>query len=402
MAKASGLINGVSGSHTKYDPSHVYDVKVSETWVDHRWNTRVDVATTNPDSQEGEASYYDNVVSIAKEGQRTPCCVRPNPFKGKKGHPGERYEYMLVEGFGRVRARSELAAGEHGVLLGKSGFTQADADALKTKEPTFRTFIIPMTEAEARRRNLGENMLRAQLTAPDIAFGVYKLAEAEPQASNVELGKMIGRSDAYVAKLRRIYSTFKDVQVPADALWKGSPAMPVTEAWRCAPKKALNEDMLKVADADAKDPLSPKEKLDGYLMACGLKEDPNAKKKNKVGANAYIANSQEAARAFGVLLGNLERDGGIEILDLTGEHWAIFASKYAGKASKMNDDLKDAILTACLAGVAEGRKKAAKKAAKKEDGAKEDGASKKVPKAAASKPAAKKAAKGKGKASAHA
>lgn len=382
MAKTANPV--LSSLAAKYDPNHDYTIKIQDVYVDWKWNTRVDVASTNPESQTDEAGYQETLISIAKDGQRTACVLRPNPYKGRKGHPGERYDFMLVEGFGRTRAKSEIANGDHDVALGAAGMVKAEVDKLHTKEPTILAKVIAMTEAEARKRNLGENMLRSQLTAPDIAFGIAKLAEAEPNASNVQLGAMIGRSEPYVAKLRRIYSAFSGVTVPADTLWKGSPAMPVTQAWRCAPKKALNEDMLGIADS--KEPLTDDEKVNRYLMASGLKEDPNAKPKKKAGQGAWAANACIDAKAFGVVLGALQRDGALSIDDLTADHWALIVPKYAGKADKATDDEKDAIVTACEAGIKEGGKKAAKKAAPEP---------KDEPKASAKKASAKKASNGK-------
>ena len=140
--------------------------------------------------------------------------------------------------------------------------------------------------------------------------------------------------------------------------------MPVTQAWRCAPKKAMNEDMLAIADS--KEPLSDEEKVGRYLMAAGLKEDPTKKPKKKLGQGAWASNACIDAEAFGVRLGALQRDGGITVEELSAEHWALFAPKYEGKADKATDDEKDAILSACLKGVEKGGKKASKKVANEE------------------------------------
>jgi hypothetical protein len=362
MAKQQNV--ALSSVASKYDPNHDYTIKVSEVFVDWKWNTRVDVASQDPESETDEAGFQETLVSIGKDGQRTACVLRPNPYKGKAGHPGARYEFMLVEGFGRTRAKCEIAAGEHDDALGAAGMLPSEINKLHTKEPTILAKVIAMTEAEARKRNLGENMLRSQLSAPDIAYGIFKLAEAEPNASNVQLGAMIGRSEPYVAKLRRIYSAFSGVTVPADTLWKGSPAMPVTQAWRCAPKKALNEDMLGVADKDAKTPLTNEEKLDKYLIASSLKVDPNAKPKKKSGQGAWAANACIDAHAFGAVLGALQREGALTVDGLTADHWTLIVPKYAGKADKATDDEKDAIVTACNKGVTDGAKVAKKKEAK--------------------------------------
>ncbi len=386
MAKTQNV--ALTSVASKYDPNHDYVLKLHDVYIDWKWNTRVDVASTDPESQTDEAGFQETLISIAKDGQRTACVVRPNPFKGRKGHPGERFDFMLVEGFGRSRAKAEIANGDHDVALGAAGMVKAEVDKLHTKEPTILAKVIAMSEAEARKRNLGENMLRSQLTAPDIAFGIAKLAEAEPNASNVQLGAMIGRSEPYVAKLRRIYSAFAGATVPENALWKGSPSMPVTQAWRCAPKKAMNEDMLAIADADAKSTLTPDEKVRGYLMAAGLVEDPNKKPKKKAGQGAWAANACIDAKAFGAVLGALQRDGAITIEDITADHWALIVPKYAGKADKATDDEKDAIVCACEAGIKEGSKKAAKKTATKEE----------PKKASAKKASAKKASAANGKA----
>lgn len=354
MAKGQNVV--LSSVATKYDPNHEYPVKVAETYVDWKWNSRIDIASTAPDSETDEAGFNELVVSMAKDGQRTACVVRPNPYKGKAGHPGAKYEYMLVEGFQRTRAICDLAAGEHGILLGKNGVLQTEADALKTKEPVIRAKVIAMTEAEARKRNLAENTMRAQLTAPDIAYGIAELAKTDPTITNVSIGAMLGRDEGYIAKLRRIYTTFKDVPVPADQLWKGSPAMTVVDAWRCAPTKALNVDMLAICDADKEKPLTPEQKLRGYLIAAKVLKDPNAKEKKVVGGNAWKENAPKDARAFGFLLGTLERMGALTVDGITADHWDIVASKYASKASKATEDNKEAIAYACNQGIDEGRK----------------------------------------------
>ncbi len=366
MAKNTGsVVSTLSSVTTKYDVNHAYDIKVSEVWVDWKWNARF--TTDEGDAINEGGAFKDTLVSIGKEGQRTPCVVRPNPFHGKKGNEAARYPFMLVEGFQRTRAVCDIAAGEADAMLGAAGLDQVSVNKLHTKEPTIRAFVVPMSEGEARRRNLGENMLRAQLSAPDIAFGVAKLAEAEPEASNKALGEMIGRSEPYVAKLRRIYSTFSNVKVPAGALHEGSAPVSVLESWRSSPKKALNEDLLAIADADAKEPLSAEEKADRYLMAIGAKVDPNAKPKKKAGQGAWSENACIDAKAFGVLLGNLARDGAIEVDGITADHWALVASKYAGKADKATEDEREAIAFACNEGIKLGKKKAPKVAPKAEE-----------------------------------
>ncbi len=360
MAKQNVALSLVSN---KYDPDHDYTIKVSEVYVDWKWNTRVDVASTDPSSETDEAGYQETLISIAKDGQRSACVLRPNPYKGKAGHAGAKYEFMLVEGFGRTRAKCEIAAGEHDVALGGAGMVKTDVDALHTKEPTIKAKIIAMTEAEARKRNLGENMLRSQLTAPDIAYGVFKLAEAEPEASNKSLGEMIGRSEPYVAKLRRIYSAFEGVQVPAGKLWDGSPAMPVMQAWRCAPKKAMNEDMLAIADS--KTPLTDSEKLEKYVAAIS----PPTKPVKIAGQKAFPRNACVDAENFGEVLGALQREGAISIEGLDSQHAFLVAAKYAGKAETKQDteDARDAIIAACLKGIDKGSKVAKRKKPTKEE-----------------------------------
>ena len=345
--------NTTAANHSADQVEHLL---CSEIFVDYGWNCRIDVASGNPETETEEAGYEETYVSIAKDGMRQPVVVRPNPYKGKGG-PGSKFPYMLVEGFTRFRCITELAAGERAALLGKCGMLQTEVDKLKTKSPTIRAFVVTMTEAEARKRNVGENALRSQLTAPDLLYGVVRMAETMPDASNEQLGMVIGRSGGYIAKLRRIASTFADTRVPADKLWQGSPEMPVLHAWRISMGKARYDQMLEIADVDQKTPMNSDEKLSKFLIASKIIKNPEAPPKKRAGAGAWAENACLDAKIFGGILGALAVKGVVEFGDeeepISADEWALVAPKYASKGDVATEDNKDAIASACNVGIFE-------------------------------------------------
>jgi ParB-like chromosome segregation protein Spo0J len=356
-SKSTGLINA-----TKFDANTVYTPKQAEVFVDVKWNSRS--APDEGDATKETTGYTGLVKSIGTEGLRSPVVLRPNPNYGKKGMPGASCPYSLVSGFSRFKACASIAAGEQDVTLGQAGMTQAAVAALHTNTPTIRAFIRPMTEAEARKENLTENLQRQDLTAPDIAFGVARLRDTMPEASDQQIADIIGRSQQYCSKLKRLYEGLKNVMLPAGALSLSSPAVPLLDAWRTEAKKGLftNDDILAIAEAkDANGVNLPQaEKAARYLAVVRPPVDGEGSdgKKDK-GPGAWKGNAAKDAEAFGVLLGNLERDGAIEIHSIGSEHAATVAAKYAAKmlAKGTEDDL-DMIAAACEKGIKRGRKKA--------------------------------------------
>lgn len=376
MAKSTGLVNT-----TKFDGNIVYTPKMSTVYVPWAWNCRYGESSGNELTEEtGFKGLVQNIAAKAAEkstadgsdiavwhGQDTPVTLRPNPYYGKKGHAGSAYLYMVVSGFQRAKAIAGIANGEQDVTLGAAGLDQAQVTRMHCKDPMIRAFIRNMTEIEARKENLGENMLRATLSAPDIAFGVAELRKVMPEGTTAEqVAREIGRSQQYTSKLFRIYQGLEGVVLPPGSLSKDQTApINVLDAWRKGTGlKATNEDLLTVAEAKGADgaTLSTSEKAAAYLAVV---KPAVEKVKKKQGPGAWVANAATDAEAFGVLLGNLQRDGAIEVLQLEAKHCPTIAAKYAAKmvGDKFTEDMADQIATACDTGIRKGMKKAPKAAA---------------------------------------
>lgn len=351
MAKTNGI---------KVSPMLVQSLLLSEVFFDWTWNARKAVDEGN--AKEETTGFTGVVQNIAIEGQKQPIVVRPNPNYGKRGMPGASCPYACVSGFTRGKAIGELAQGTHdSLLISAAGLSPAAVAKLHTDKPTILAFVRSMTEAEARKENLEENLQRSSLTAPDIAFGVARLREAMPTASDGEVAAIVGRSQQYVAKLKRIYDGLSGAIIPAGTLSKGQAKdLSVLEAWRIEPRKeGITNDFLEDIARDAK--LSPSEKAKAFVAKVNTKVAPvdgeDGPKEKKRGKGVWLDNAKIDAEAFGVRLGNLMRDGALsDDYSFEGKHCETVVPSYAKQLAKdtTTEDMRDAIVAACEKGVKRG------------------------------------------------
>ncbi len=305
------------------DPNTVYTVKVSEVDIDFNWNARREVEVERDDT--GEGGFNSRVISIAKEGQKTPVVLRPHPHFGKKVRGREiRTPYFLCSGFTRAKAIIETAAGEHDDLLGKSGILPSDIKKLHTDSPTIRAFIRPLNDLQARQENMGENLFQSSLSAPDVAFGFADLMHIDPTLTQDQVAAMLGRSQNYCSELFRTYEGLKGVMVPAGATTLnktagvafGNKDVPLLELWRAEADKPPKQKLLAIAEmtvgkGDAKVAASPQEKLDAYMKLTRPAATPTPL---ATGPGAWAKNAvNETAPKVGKLLGHLVRDGAITV-----------------------------------------------------------------------------------------
>jgi len=109
---------------------------------------------------------------------------------------GEDFLYFLVDGFRRVRAAKELGW------------------------ESIRAIIEPMTEFEARRRNLAAQAGRVRHKTADLAWGLAELKKlGGPKLTNEELGTLVGISGSYASVLCRIMT---DVDPKVTDAWRAS------------------------------------------------------------------------------------------------------------------------------------------------------------------------------------
>jgi ParB/RepB/Spo0J family partition protein len=136
---------------------------------------------TQADSEESERggqSFAELVESIKTAGQRTPVVVRP---KGKK--------YQLISGFRRYAALKHIA------------------QASGQKDGTIKAIVKQLDDLNATIENVTENS-REDLTGPDLAFGLHRIAELQKAAganvSDRALAALVGKNNSYVSTLLRI------------------------------------------------------------------------------------------------------------------------------------------------------------------------------------------------------
>ncbi len=305
-------------STTKFDPDHVEVIELSRIFADRSWNSRsaVENDSTDADGKAGNKGWIGLVCSLATSPQRDPVTLRPNPdFNKKKGEPGR--EFLLVAGFQRHDAKLFTANGANDSILvdpdNGAALTQAEANALHTKNPTIRAFVKDLTEAEARAENLAENMQRNSLSGPDIAYGVMRLRKADPSLSDVQVAIILNQNQPYVSRLKRIAEGTKDVIIPAGKITKDSPPVTILEAWREAPRKLNQTEMLAIASEADED-----KKVSAYVTKASNKVASSSSDGEGTtthrGPGTWAANAAEKhAPVIGTMLGTLVRMGVISI-----------------------------------------------------------------------------------------
>jgi hypothetical protein len=292
----------------KNDPNLVQIVSLADVEIDRKWNSRNSVENAS-ETADGSKGFDGLVVSMATEGQKTPVMLRPNPKYGKVDGAKPLF---LVSGFQRVEAKIETAAGTKDALLldakAGGGLAQAKVDALHTEEPTIRAFIVPMTDWEARKENLSENMQRHTLSPADIAFGVADLRKLNPDMSDQSVANVLSKNQSYVSQLKRIYEGTKG-KIPAGALYETSKPILILEAWRTAKKKVSVTEMEEISKA----PVETQAAL--YLLKAGYKVaglTPEGETGGG-GAGKWAENAKADAIALGGVLGDLAREGAVTL-----------------------------------------------------------------------------------------
>ena len=351
--------------NVKVSPMLVQVLALSDVFFDWTWNARK--AVDEGDAKTDTTGFSGIVQNIAIEGQKQPIVVRPNPSFGKRGQPGASCRYSCVSGFTRGKAIGEIASGAHDTLLhAAAGMTHVAINKLHTDKPTILAFVRAMTEAEARKENLEENLQRSSLSAPDIAFGVARLREAMPTATDGEVAAIVGRSQQYVAKLKRIYDGLSGAMIPAGTLSKAqAKEVSVLEAWRTEPKKdGITNDFLESIARDEK--MTARDKANAYIAKVNHKvdsEDDGPKKKKQGKGGVWVENAAIDAEAFGVRLGNLMRDDALsDDYSFDAKHCELIAPAYVKQLAgdKCTEDMRDAIVAACEKGIKKGLRPAAK------------------------------------------
>jgi len=323
---------------TKYDPNQVVTVRISEVEANKAFNVRREAQDIAQETGETASTGYVNLVySIAKEGQKQPCVVRPHPKAGET-RGGKKYPvYELVSGFQRFQAICDLAAGgtnpnrpDQADELNKMGLLTSELTRLKSDKPTIRVFVRELGEEEAAWENLTENTQRANLSAPDLGFGMARLFRINKNLTLNAVSNRLGISPSYAGVIKDTYDGFAAVTVPAGHELNTSKdkAKDVTlaEVWRQESVKIKKDDAKAVATLKMKGEKGepaldapPAAKLAAYEQARKPKAGGGSDGRGK----SWVENACEKhAVTVGTLLGNLERDGAIKVISINGDHVA--------------------------------------------------------------------------------
>jgi hypothetical protein len=152
--------------------------------------------------EKAEAGLVESILEI---GQQDPGERRPNPDPTT----AVKWPYKLVAGARRFVALGIIA---EGAVKGKVIHPIKKDPSWDATAPTMLAIVKPMTELEARERNLSENTSRNNISPPDLAYGIEELVKAAKAVgvdlSGAEIARRIGKSKAYVSNIMTINGKF--------------------------------------------------------------------------------------------------------------------------------------------------------------------------------------------------
>jgi hypothetical protein len=300
----------------KFDPELPQSIELSRIYADRSWNVRSerapDMAVLDKDGKPGtddaRRGFATIVCSLAKEPQRDPVLLRPNPNFVKGSKREDQREFSLVYGFQRHDA-IKMIASQHAEAVEMltnphlGDMTQKDVELLSNPRPTIRAFVQQMTELEARVKNAAENMQHNALSSGDLVEAVRRIHAIAPDMSSVRMAIALNSGQPFIAKLIRIASGTGDAVIPAGALAQDqSEPVTILDAWRGMPSKGriTQNDM----DAIAKE-ADPAKKVARFVEAATKKaekvRDPNAPKGGKGSTWAENAAKVDAPRVAALL-----------------------------------------------------------------------------------------------------
>jgi ParB/RepB/Spo0J family partition protein len=239
----------------------IVEVPLSQITADSKWNSRSGDWQT-PDGDETGQQFIDLVSSIEENGQQDPVrlCLVDDPEK----------PYHLEAGFRRFKAVQKIA------------------EVKGIENPTIRAIVARHNDVDARITNLTENVTRAAITPPDLAWGITELDKEAKKAGTpltaVKMASILGKDQTYVSKLLKIGQCLK-----ADLFRR----------WRGEAVSVSVNHVLEVAKL-------PKDEQTAAFNALVRIEDVDGES-TETAARAWIDTAKKKAADIAVLLGNLER-----------------------------------------------------------------------------------------------
>lgn len=163
---------------------------LSEIDPDDSWNTRSGAWHENSADPSSDDGGYEALKASMKARGINDDPILLRPFKTRD------HEYLLVDGFRRRRVATELGW------------------------PALRATSEPMSDFEARRRNILAGTSRERFKPADLAWAVADLKRlGGPRLTDAELGTAVGISGIYAGVLRRI---MQDVDPKVTSAWRSA------------------------------------------------------------------------------------------------------------------------------------------------------------------------------------
>ena len=195
-------------------------VLLTEVLYDHDWNARSKEDTERVIPENGAMAGYNPelestglgggaektepglIEMITMQGQLDPADVRINQDAATKA----KFPFRGVTGYRRHTSLTRIA--EKAMKDGDLHPIQKDP-SWDASKPTILVLVKPMTEFEARERNLNEGTSHNGLSTPDLAYGIEQLRVAAKEAGLGELtgaavAKKIGKTEGYVSQIMKV------------------------------------------------------------------------------------------------------------------------------------------------------------------------------------------------------
>lgn len=361
------------GGHAQASDT-VYDMPLSDIFVDWPWNTRGGrpEPVEDPNGNTTHEGFYSIIRGFALDGQRDACLVRPTE-KGAKDSQGKLITkpFRLVYGFLRFEARQSLASGQ--TCDGRptaeilKGYMPAEVvGKLMTDRPTLKVIIRKLTDDEALAANISENTQRNELGPFEKLNALDRYRQSRPDATDEQLAIIMAGNQSYISQMKRILDGFRGIKVEKPRGDGSTVKVSVLDDIR----DSLTRPTMKELDAIASDTSLDKDAKGKAYLAKVTTESKGAAR----GKGGWIENAVTVAKEIGGYFGRLEKAG---LLECNSDMWSadniaqVFGTKYKlngrpipenmKKNGQSETDVRESILSR-IAGEAERAYKAALKA----------------------------------------
>ena len=355
-------------------------VPLKRIYVPYGWNARSlsDVLRVVPEDEKlagfdplvestglgggGEKTEPGLIDQLKARGQDKPVDLRPNPDP----KTNDKQDLTPADGFRRITALTKIAE----AACAKAAESKEESDYFPIKSdpkwdarnPTVLAIIKPMSEYEARERNLTSATTANKLTAPDLAYGLKELEiaakEAGEKLNGAQIAARIGVSPALVSTLLKIMRLPKKI----------------TKHWRECGKITLDgKDYISTVPTYYKEMLSLVEgehdNVEKEYAKLLVAREPGGKPKNPEAKKLESACARAAS--IGELIGYLAFVG-VDVQKITKGEWDKIVTECVGFTRLGGKEATESQQALLIAKISEAYKAEKRRLLNPEDGDAED------------------------------